>query len=117
MYKFSAQPTVDDSDEEQEAPETAVAPWVQSRVSMEARESLLRTGRRLSQHERTNAQEWGFDSLRSPGFKVVAIRLSSDSSSVQVVALLPGSEGAPTANSVMDLRTRPVDDGSEYLPR
>ena len=44
-------------------------------------------------------------------------RLSSDSSSVQVVALVPGTEGAPTANSVMDLRTRLVDDGSEYLPR
>ena len=30
LYKFSAQPTVDDSDEEQEAPEDAVAPRVQS---------------------------------------------------------------------------------------
>ena len=44
-------------------------------------------------------------------------RLSSYSNSVQVVAFVPGSEGAPTANSVMDLRTRPIDDGSEYLPR
>ena len=48
---------------------------------------------------------------------MAARRLSSDSSSVQVVALVPGSEGAPTAKSVMDLRTGPVDDGSEYLPR
>ena len=32
LYKFSAQPMVDDSDEEQEAPEVAVAPRVQSRV-------------------------------------------------------------------------------------
>ena len=47
---------------------------------------------------------------------MVARRLSSDSNSVQVVALAPGSEGAPMANSVMDLRMRPVDDGSEYLP-
>ena len=84
---------------------------------MEERESLLSTGRRLSQHERTNAQEWGIDSPRSSGFRVVARRLSSDSSSVQVVALLPGSEGAPTTNSVMDFRMGPVDDGSEYLPR
>ena len=38
--------------------------------------------------------------------------LSSDSRSVQAVALVPGSEGAPTTNSVMDLRMRPVDDGS-----
>ena len=43
-------------------------------------------------------------------------RLSSDSSSLQVVALVPGSEGASTTNNVMDLRTGPVDDGSEYLP-
>ena len=28
LYKFSAQPTVDDSDKEQEAPEAAVAPRV-----------------------------------------------------------------------------------------
>ena len=70
LYKFSAHPTVDDLDEEQEALETAVAPRVQSRDPMEERESLLSTGRRLSQHERTNAQEWGFDSPRSSGFKV-----------------------------------------------
>ena len=84
---------------------------------MEERESLLSTGKRLSQHERTNAQEWGFDSPRSSGFRVAARRLSSDSSSMQVVALVPGSEGAPIANSVMDLRTGPIGDGSEYLPR
>ena len=117
MYNFSAQPTVDESNEEQEAPEAAVAPRVQSRVSMEEMESLLSTCRRLSQHERTNAQEWRIDSPRSSGFKVAAKRLSSNSRLVQVVALLPSSEGAPTANSVMDLRTRLVDDGSEYLPR
>ena len=39
---------VDDLDEEQEAPETVVAPRVQSRVLMEESESLLRTGRRIS---------------------------------------------------------------------
>ena len=48
---------------------------------------------------------------------MASIRLSSNSSSVQAVALVPGSEGAPTTNSVMDLRTEPIDDGSEYLPR
>ena len=117
LYKFSAQLTVDDSDKEQEAPETAVVPRVQSRVPMEERESLLSTDKRLSQHERTNAQEWGIDSSRSSGFRVASRRLSSDLSLTQVVALVPGLEGAPTANSVMDLRMRLVDDGSEYLPR
>ena len=73
--------------------------------------------KRLSQHEQTNAQEWRIDSPRSSWSKVVARRLSSYLSSVQVVALVLGSEGAPTANSVMDLRMEPVDDGSEYLPR
>ena len=96
---------VDDSDEEQEAFETAVAPRVQSRVPMEERESLLSTSRRLIQHERTKAQECGIDSPRSSRFRVAARRLSSNSPSVQVVALVPGLEGAPTANSVMDLRT------------
>ena len=91
LYKFSAQLTINDSNEEQEAPKTAVAPRVQSRVPMEERESLLSIDKRLSQRERTNAQEWGFDSPRSSGFRVVARRLSSDSSSVQVVALVPGS--------------------------
>ena len=93
-----------------------MAPRVQSRVPMEERESLLSTGKTLSQHERTNAQEWGIDSPRSLGFRVAARRLSSDSSSVQVVALVPGSEGAPITSNVMDLRTGPIDDGSEYLP-
>ena len=53
---------VDDSGKEQEALEVAVAPRVQSQVPMEERESLLSIGRRLSQHERTNAQKWGFES-------------------------------------------------------
>ena len=116
LYTLSAQPTVDDLDREQEAPEAAVTLRLQSRVPMEERESLLSTGRRLPQHEQTNAQEWGIDSPRSLGFQVATRRLSSDSSSVQVVVFVPGSEGAPTANSVMDLRTGHVDDGSEYLP-
>ena len=51
LNKFSAQPMVDDSDKEQEAPETAVAPRVQSRVSMKEREPILSTGRRLSHHK------------------------------------------------------------------
>ena len=44
-------------------------------------------------------------------------RLSSDSSSMQVVALVLGSEGASIANNLMNLRTGPIDDGSEFLPR
>ena len=45
-------------------------------------------------------------------------KLSSYSSSMQVVALVPSSEGAPTTNTVIDLRTDvDDDDGSEYLPR
>ena len=83
---------------------------------MEERESLLSIGRRLSQHKRTNVQEWLFDSPRSSGFRVASRRLSLDSSSVQVVALVPGSEGAPTTTSVIDLRMGPIDYDSEYLP-
>ena len=83
---------------------------------MEERESLLSTCRRLNQYERTNAQDWRVDSLRSSGFRVASRRLSSYSSSVQVVALVPGSEGDPTTNNVMDLRTRHIHDSSEYLP-
>ena len=48
---------------------------------------------------------------------MAAKRLSSYSSSVQVIALVPGLERAPTTNNVMDLRTGPDDDGSECLPR
>ena len=53
------------------------------------------------------------DSLRSSGFRVVVRRMSSGSSFVQVLGLAPGSEGAPTANSVMGLDD---GDGSEYIP-
>jgi hypothetical protein len=53
------------------------------------------------------------DSPRSSGFWVVARRRSSSSSSVQVLRIAPGSEGAPTEHSVME----PDDsDGSEYFP-
>jgi hypothetical protein len=120
LYIVRGQPTVGDSesDEEQEAPETAVGPRIQSRNPREERESLLSTDRRLSWCEWTKAQGGRVDSPRSSGFRVVSRRRSSGSSSVQVLRLAPGSEGAPTANSVMDLRTGPGDgDGSEYLPR
>ena len=60
-----------------------------------------------------NIGEWIL--LGAQGSRCVK-RLSSDSSSVKVVALVSGSKEAPTFNSVMDLRTRLVDDGSEYLP-
>jgi hypothetical protein len=54
------------------------------------------------------------DSSRSLGFRVVSRRRSSGSSSVQVVGLTPGLEGAPTPNSVMGSDD---GDGSEYIPR
>jgi hypothetical protein len=102
------------SDEEhEEAPETAVVPRIQSCIPREERESLLSTGRRLSQCGRTNAQD-GVDSPRSSGFRVASRRRSSSSSFVQVLRITPGSEGAPTEHSVMG----PNDgDGSEYIPR
>jgi hypothetical protein len=46
------------SDEErEEASETMVAPRIQSCILREESESLLSTGRRLSQVDRTNAQD------------------------------------------------------------
>ena len=51
---------------------------------------------------------------------MVARRRSSGLSFVQVLRLAPCSERDPTANNVMDLRTRPTNgdgDGSEYIPR
>jgi hypothetical protein len=49
----------------------------------------------------------------SSGFRDVARRRSSSSSSVQLLRMAPGSEGAPTEHSVME----PDDgDGSEYIP-
>jgi hypothetical protein len=92
---------------------TTVVTMIQSCIPREERESLLSTGRRLSQCSRTNAQG-GVDSPRSSGFRVAVRRRSSSSSSVQVLRMAPGSEGAPTEHSVMG----PDDgDGSEYIPR
>jgi hypothetical protein len=69
----------------------------------------LSTGRRLSQVDRTNAQD-----EVSSGFREVARRRSSSLSSVQVLRMAPGSEGAPTKHNVMG----PDDgDGNEYIPR
>jgi hypothetical protein len=54
------------------------------------------------------------DSLRSLGFWIVVGRISSSSSYVQVFRMDPGSEEAPTKQSVMG----PNDgDGSDYIPR
>jgi hypothetical protein len=54
------------------------------------------------------------DSPRSSGFRVVARRRSSSLSSVQVLRITPGSEGAPIEHNVME----PNDsDGNEYFPR
>jgi hypothetical protein len=52
FYMLRGQPSVYDStsdEEREEAPETAVAPRIQSRIPREEGKSLLRTGRRLSQ--------------------------------------------------------------------
>jgi hypothetical protein len=98
------------SDEErEEASETAVALRIQSCIPREESESLLSTGRRLSQGDRTNAQD-----EVSSRFQDVARRRSSSSSFVQVLRMAPGSEGAPTEHSVMG-----PDDGygNEYIPR
>ena len=59
---------------------------------MEERESLMSIGKKLIQYERINAQDWRVDSPQSSRFRVVAKRLSSNSSLVQVVALVPGSK-------------------------
>jgi hypothetical protein len=101
------------SDEEHdEAPDTTVGPRIQSCIPREESESLLSTGRRLNQCGQTNARD-GVDSPRSSGFRVALRRRSSSSSSVQVLRIAPGSEGAPTEHSVMG----PDDgDGSEYIP-
>ena len=64
------------SDEErEEAPETSVAPRYQYFIPREESESLLSTGRRISQVDRTNAQD-----QVSSGFREVARRRSSSSS-------------------------------------
>jgi hypothetical protein len=54
------------------------------------------------------------DSFRSSGFIVAVRRRSSGSSSVHVLGMAPGSEGAPNANNVMGLDD---GDGNEYIPR
>jgi hypothetical protein len=106
------QPSVYDSasnEEREETPETAVAPRIQSCIPREESGSLLSTGRRLSQVDRTNAQD-----AVSSKFQDVARRSSSSSSFVQVLRMAPGSKGAPTEHSVME----PDDSGgSEYIPR
>jgi len=111
LYMLRGQPLMYDltSDEEcEEASETAMAPRYQSCILREESESLLSTGRRLSEVDRTNAQD-----EVSSGFREVARRRSSSSSSVQILRMAPGSEGAPTKHSVKG----PNDgDGSEYIP-
>jgi hypothetical protein len=112
LYMLRGQPMMCDSasdEEREEASETAVAPRYQSCIPREESESLLSTGRRLSQVDRTDAQD-----EVSSGFREVARRRSSSSSSVQVLRMAPGSEGAPTEHNMMG----PDDgDGSEYIPR
>jgi hypothetical protein len=54
------------------------------------------------------------DSPRSSGFQIAVKRRSSSSSSVHVLRMAPGSEGAPTEHIVMGLDD---GDGNEYIPR
>jgi hypothetical protein len=112
LHMLRGQPSVYDSasDEEREkASHTAVAPSIQSRISREESESLLRTGIRLRQVDRINAQD-----EVSLVFQDFARRRSSSSSSVQVLRMAPGSEGAPTEHNVMG----PHDGGgNEYISR
>jgi hypothetical protein len=112
LYMLRGQPLVYDStldEQSEEASETAVVPRIQSCISREESKSLLSIGRRLSQVDRTNAQD-----EVSSGFQDVARRRSSSSSSVQVLRMAPGSEGTPTEHNVME----PDDSGgSEYIPR
>jgi hypothetical protein len=112
LYMLRGQPMMYDSasyEEREEAPETAVVPRYQSCIPREERKSLLSTGRKLSQVDRTDAQD-----EVSSGFQEVARRRSSSSSSVHVLWIAPGSEAAPTEHSVMG-----PDDGDdgEYIPR
>jgi len=120
LYFVRGQPTVAGwisgagSDEEQMAPEAAVGPRIQPRIPREETESLLSTGRRASRSDGTNAQ-----GVASSGFPVAVSGGSSGSSSVQVLGMAPGSEGAPTALSMIEMKMEPADvgDDSEYLPR
>jgi hypothetical protein len=80
LYRLRGQPSMYDStsdEEREEASETAVAPRIQSCIPREESESLLSIDRRLSQVDRTNAQD-----EVSSGFRDVAKRRSSSSSSV-----------------------------------
>jgi hypothetical protein len=112
LYMLRGQPSMYDStsdEDREEASETTVAPRIQCCILREESESLLSTGRRLGQVDRTNAQDEVSSRLQD-----VVKRRSSSSSFVQVLRMAPGSEGAPTEHSVMG----PDDeDGSEYIPR
>jgi hypothetical protein len=111
LYMLRGQPLMYYSmldEEREEAFETVVASRIQSCIPREESESLLSTGRRLNQVDRTNAQD-----EVSSGFWEVAMRRSSSSSSMHVLWMDLGSEGDPTEHSVMG----PDDgDGSEYIP-
>jgi hypothetical protein len=104
------QPFVYDSvldEEREEVSETVMELRIHSCILREESESLLSTGRRLSQVDQTNVQD-----EVSSGFQDVARRRSSSSSFVQVLTMALGSKGDPTEHSMMEL-----DDsgGSEYF--
>jgi hypothetical protein len=94
LYMLRGQPLMYDSTldaEHEEASNIAVAPRYHSCILREESESLLSTGRRLSQVDRTDAQD-----EVSSRFWEVSRRRSSSPSSVQMLWMAPGSEGAPT---------------------
>jgi hypothetical protein len=80
LYMLRGQPMMCDSvsvEEREEDSETVVVPRYQCCTPREESESLLSTGRRLSQVDRTDAQD-----EVSSGFREVSKRRSSSSSSV-----------------------------------
>ena len=112
LYMLRGQPMTYDSmsdEEREEASETVVALRYQSCIPREESESLLSTGRRLSQVDRVDSQD-----EVSLGFREVARRRYSSSSYVHVLRMAPGLEGASTKHNMMG----PDDgDGNEYIPR
>jgi hypothetical protein len=110
LYMLRGKPLMYDStsdEEHEETFETAVVPRYQSFIPREESESLLSTGRRLSQVYRTDAQD-----EVSSGFREVVRRIYSSLSSMQMLRMAPGSEGSLIEHSVMG-----PDDGygNEYI--
>jgi len=89
-----------------------VGPRIQYYIPREERQSLLTTGRRLNSCDQTDAQG-EVDSPRSSRFRINLKRMSSCSSSVQVLRMDPSSEVSHTENNVIGMDD---SDGIEYIP-